>query len=174
MSLWAEIPLLFVVILGMLIGFFGLFLVFFPGLTVIWASILLWGVSTLFNYEAGPWTFTLTIATFILITLLMVFGNVVDNILMAGGARTKGASWWAIILSWVAMIGVGIFLTPIGGLAAALVVLFVAEYLRIKDSKAAFHSMSNMALGCGWAVAARLAIAIVMILLFVMWYFLLY
>jgi uncharacterized protein YqgC (DUF456 family) len=174
MSLWAEIPLLFVVVLGMLIGFFGLFLVFFPGLTVIWASILLWGVSTLFNYEAGPWTFTLTIATFILITLLMVFGNVVDNILMAGGARTKGASWWAIILSWVAMIGVGIFLTPIGGLAAALVVLFVAEYVRIKDSQAAFQSMSNMAMGCGWAVAARLGIAIVMILLFVMWYFLLY
>jgi len=52
MSLWAEIPLLFVVILGMLIGFFGLFLVFFPGLTVIWASILLWGISTSFNYDA--------------------------------------------------------------------------------------------------------------------------
>ncbi len=36
MSLWAEIPLLTVVILGMLTGFFGLLLVFFPGLTVIW------------------------------------------------------------------------------------------------------------------------------------------
>ncbi|MFN2303366.1 MAG: DUF456 domain-containing protein [Anaerolineales bacterium] len=174
MSLWAEIPLLFVVILGILIGFFGLFLVFFPGLTVIWASILLWGVSTLFNYQTGPWTFTLTITTFVLITLLMLLGNVVDNILMAGSARAKGASWWAIILSWVAMIGVGLFLTPIGGLAAALIVLFAAEYLRIKDSQAAFQSMSNMALGCGWAVAARLGIAIVMILLFVMWYFLLY
>jgi len=104
----------------------------------------------------------------------MILGNIVDNILMAGGARVKGASWWAILLSWVAMIGVGLFLTPIGGLAAALLVLFVAEYLRIKDSQAAFQSMSNMALGCGWAVAARLGIASVMILLFVMWYFLLY
>ncbi|MBG0771960.1 MAG: hypothetical protein H0S82_09635, partial [Anaerolineaceae bacterium] len=68
MSLWAEIPLLFVVILGILIGFFGLLLVFFPGLTVIWASILIWGIFTLFNYAAGPWTFTLTIATFLVIT----------------------------------------------------------------------------------------------------------
>ena len=57
MSLWAEIPLLFVVVLGILIGFFGLILVFFPGLTVIWASILLWGYQPYFNYHVGPWTF---------------------------------------------------------------------------------------------------------------------
>lgn len=174
MSFWAEIPLLFVVILGMLIGFFGLFLVFFPGLTVIWLSALLWGIATSFNYESGPWTFTLTIATFLVITMLMLLGNVLDNILMAGGARIKGASWWSIILSWLAMILAGIFLTPLVGLAAALLVLFIAEAVRIKDYREAFQSTSNMALGCGWAVIARLTIAIIMILLFVMWYFLLY
>jgi len=174
MSLWAEIPLLFVIILGMLIGFFGLFLVFFPGLTVIWASILLWGISTSFNYDVGPWTFVLTIATFVLITVLMLFGNVVDNIFMAGGARTKGASWWSIALSWVAMILGGIFLSPIGGLGLALLVLFVGEILRIKDYRVAFRSTSSMAMGCGWAVAARAVIALVMIALFGVWYFLLY
>ena len=93
MALWAEIPLLFVVILGMLIGFFGLLLVFFPGLTVIWGSILMWGVLTKFNYQTGPWTFVLTISTFSVITMLMLLGNVLDNIFMAGGARSKGASW---------------------------------------------------------------------------------
>ena len=174
MSLWAEIPLLFVVILGMLIGFFGLFLVFFPGLTVVWGSILLWGVFTSFNYQAGPWTFTLTIATFLVITMLMLLGNVLDNILMAGGARSKGASWWAIALSWVAMIAVGIFLTPLVGLGAALLILFLAELVRIRDYKSAIRSMSSMAMGCGWAVFARLLIALIMILLFIMWYFLLY
>jgi len=40
MSLWAEIPLLFVTILGILIGFFGLFLVFFPGIAL-WLPRLL-------------------------------------------------------------------------------------------------------------------------------------
>jgi uncharacterized protein YqgC (DUF456 family) len=171
MSLWAEIPLLFTVILGMLIGFFGLFLVFFPGLTVIWLSTLLWGVATLFNYRVGSWTFALTITTFLIITMLMMLGNILDNILMAGGARTKGASWWAIGLSWVAMIVVGIWLTPFGGLGAALLVLFLAELIRIKDYRAAFRSTSSMAMGCGWAVAARLLIATVMIGLFIMWYF---
>ena len=174
MSLWAEIPLLFVVILGMVTGFFGLLLVFFPGLTVIWGSILLWGLSTGFNYRVGPWTFTLTIATFLVITMLMLLGNVLDNIFMAGGARSKGASWWAIALSWVAMIVAGILLTPIAGLGAALLILFLAELIRIRDYKSAIRSTSSMAMGCGCAVFARLMIALFMILLFVMWYFLLY
>jgi len=174
MSLWAEIPLLFVVILGILIGFFGLFLVFFPGLTVIWISIFLWGISTSFNYNVGPWTFTLTIATFAVITMLMLLGNVLDNIFMAGGAREKGASWWSIVLSWLAMIIGGIFLTPIGGLGLALLALFLGELVRIKDYRAAFASTSSMALGCGWAVASRLLIALIMIVLFGVWYFLLY
>ena len=174
MSLWAEIPLLFVVILGMLIGFFGLFLVFFPGLTVIWASILLWGIATTFNYKVGPWTFTLTIVTFLVITMLMMLGNILDNIFMAGNARSKGASWWAILLSFLAMVVVSILLTPLAGLAATLLVLFIVELVRIRDYRAAFRSVSGMALGCGWAVISRLIIAGWMILLFIMWYFVLY
>lgn len=174
MSLWAEIPLLFVVILGILIGFFGLFLVFFPGLTVIWISISVWGIATSFNYNTGPWTFILTIATYAVITMLMLLGNVLDNILMAGGARAKGASWWSIALSWLAMIIGGIFLTPLGGLGLALLALFVGELVHIKDYRAAFRTTSSMALGCGWAVASRLLVAMIMIGLFVMWYLLLY
>jgi uncharacterized protein YqgC (DUF456 family) len=174
MSLWFEIPLLFVVILGILIGFFGLLLVFFPGLTVIWASITMWGIATLFNYKVGPWTLTLTIATYLVITLLMVLGNVVDNIFMAGGARSKGASWWAIALSWIGMIVVGLWLTPLAGFAAALVLLFVAELIRIKDARSAFRSTKSMVMGCGWAVFTRLGIATIMIALFIMWYFMLY
>ena len=174
MSLWAEIPLLFFVILGILIGFFSLFLVFFPGLTVIWASIFVWGLSTSFNRSVGPWTFTVTIATFVVITLLMLFGNVIDNFFMAGGARSKGASWLGIGLSWVAMIVGGIFLTPLGGLGLALLVLFIAELVRLKEHRAAFQTMSSMAMGCGWAVLARLGIALLMIALFMMWYFVLY
>lgn len=131
-------------------------------------------MATLFNYRTGPWTFTLTIVTYLLITLLMLLGNILDNIFMAGGARSKGASWWGIALSWLAMIIGGIFLTPFGGLGAALLVLFLAELARIKDYRSALRSTSSMALGCGWAVFARLLIASLMILLFFMWYFVLY
>jgi len=158
----------------MLIGLFGLLLVFFPGLTVVWVSILVWGIATLFNYNVGPWTFTLTLATFAVQTMLMMLGNVLDNIFMAGGARTKGASWWAIGLSFVAMIVVSIYLTPLGGLAASLLVLFIVEWIRIKDYRNAFRSTSSMAMGCGWAVVSRMVIATIMIALFIMWYFVLY
>lgn len=174
MSLWAEIPLLFFVILGILIGFFSLFLVFFPGLTVIWASIFVWGLSTSFNRSVGPWTFTVTIATFVVVTLLMLFGNVVDNFFMAGSARSKGASWLGIGLSWVAMIVGGIVFTPLGGLGLSMLVLFITELIRLKEHHVAFQTLSSMAMGCGWAVMARLGIAMMMIALFVMWYFMLY
>lgn len=174
MSLWAEIPLLFFVILGMLIGFFSLFLVFFPGLTVIWASIFVWGLSTSFNRSVGPWTFTVTIATFVVITLLMLVGNVVDNFFMAGGARSKGASWLGIGLSWVAMIVGGIVFTPLGGLGLSMLILFITELIRVREYRSAFRTMSSMAMGCGWAVVTRVGIALVMIALFAMWYFVLY
>ena len=72
------------------------------------------------------------------------------------------------------MIVIGILLTPLGGLAAALLILFLAELIRIRDYRSAMKSMSSMAMGCGWAVFARLLIALVMILLFIMWYFMLY
>ncbi len=174
MSLWAEIPLLFFVILGILIGFFSLFLVFFPGLTVIWASIFVWGLSTSFNRSVGPWTFTVTITTFVIITLLMLFGNVVDNFFMAGGAKKKGASWLGIGLSWLAMIVGGIVFTPLGGLGLSMLILFITELIRVREYRSAFRTMSSMAMGCGWGVVTRVGIALVMIALFVMWYFMLY
>jgi uncharacterized protein YqgC (DUF456 family) len=93
---------------------------------------------------------------------------------MAGSARAKGASWWSIALSWVAMMVGGIFFTPLGGFGLALLALFIGELVRIKDYRAAFRSTSSMALGCGWAVASRLLVAVIMIGLFGVWYFLLY
>jgi len=77
-------------------------------------------------------------------------------------------------LSWLAMMIVSVLLTPIGGLIAALVVLFLVELMRIKNYREAFKSTSSMAMGCGWAVFARLIVASLMIALFIMWYFLLY
>jgi uncharacterized protein YqgC (DUF456 family) len=104
----------------------------------------------------------------------MLFGNVIDNFFMAGGARSKGASWWGIGVSWVAMILGGIIFTPLGGLGLSMLVLFIAELIRLKEHRAAFRTMSSLAMGCGWAVVARLGIALMMISLFVMWYFMLY
>jgi len=164
---WLNTTLLVITALIQLIGFFGLLLVFFPGLTVIWIGQLVWAISTGFNHGHEPWQYGWTIAFFAINTVLMVVGSILDNVLMAGSAHKKGAPWWVIGLSWLAMIIGGIYLTPIGGLAAALLVLFLVEFARIKDQKKAFESTKSMAMGCGWAVAARLGIALVMIILWV-------
>jgi len=169
MPAWLQTSLLVVVIIGQLIGFFGLFLVFFPGLTIIWISQLAWAIANGFNRSHEPWQFALTIAVFVINTILMVAGTLMDNIFMAGGARKQGASWWGIGLSWVAMILASIWLTPLGGLAAALLVLFIVEWLRIKDHKKAFESMRSMGMGCGWAVIVRAGIALLMVVLWIVW-----
>lgn len=162
---WLSITLLVITSLIQLTGFLGLFLVFFPGLTVIWIGQLMWVISIGFNQAHEPWQYGWTIAIFVINTVLMVVGSILDNVFMAGSAYKKGAPWWVIALSWLGMIIGGILFTPIGGLAVALLVLFFAEYLRVKDEKQAFESTKGMVMGCGWAVAARVALALLMLML---------
>lgn len=166
---WLNITLLVIVILVQLIGLFGLLLVFFPGLTVIWIGQLAWAVSTGFNHDHEPWQFVLTLVIFMINTLLMIGGSLIDNVFMAGGAAKQGAKWWVILISWVVMVVVSIFLTPIVGLLAAILSLFVIEWIRIKDHIKAYKSSKAMIIGVGSAALVRLAIAGVMIGLWVLW-----
>lgn len=167
---WVNTLILVLTIGLQLIGFFGLFLVFFPGLTIIWMGQLLWAIYTGFNSNHEPWQFGLTITFFVINTILMVGGSLVDNFFMAGGARQKGTPWWEIGITWLTMIVVSFILTPVGGLAAALLVLFLVEYQRNQDAKKAFESTKAMATGCGWGVVSRLGIAMLMIILWIIWW----
>ena len=88
---------------------------------------------------------------------------------MAGSAAKQGAKWWVILISWLVMVVVSIFLTPIVGLLAAMLSLFVIEWIRIRDHKKAFKSSSSMIIGVGSAALVRLVIAIVMIGLWIVW-----
>lgn len=53
--------------------------------------------------------------------------------------------------------------TPIIGIIASPVGLFLAEWYRLKDRPAAFSSTKTWLTGWGWSVAARIGIGIVMI-----------
>lgn len=151
-----------------LVGLIGLLLVFFPGLTIVWIGQLVWAIYTGFNQSHEPWQFYLTISLFVISTIIMIIGSFLDNVLMAGKARESGAPWWEIGLSWGAMMIGGILLTPLGGLAAALGTLFLAEYNRLeKNSKKAFESTRSMALGWGWSTIIRFLLAMVMILIWI-------
>lgn len=163
MEVLSQIGLPLIALTIMLFGLFSLvFLPILPGLVIIWAGALIFGLVNGFNTILG-------IIFFIAISLLMIAGSLVDNLLMGTSARKTGASWAAITIALTAgMIG-SIFLPLFGGILLSLVALFAFEFFRQRDWRSALNSTRGMALGCGWSVAARLAIGVVMIGLYLAW-----
>lgn len=139
-----------------------IFLPVLPGLVIIWLPALVYGLAGNFDSTGG-------ILLFAGITLLMVVGSLVDNFLMGAAARKTGASWTAVTLSLVAGMAGSLLWPPFGGLIAALAVLFLMEYYRVRNWRAALESTRGMALGCGWAVVARFLIGLIMIVLWGIW-----
>ncbi len=145
----------------MLFGLISLVMPVLPGLVIIWAPALVYGIVTGFNWISG--------ILFALITGLMLFGMVVDNIIMGQRARQQGASWIAIAVSLVAGVAGSIFFPPFGGLVAALIGLFIVEIIRLRDWRRALSSTRSMAIGCGWAQLIRMGLGVVMIGLWLAW-----
>ena len=148
------------------IGFFGLFLVFFPGLTISWLGHLAWVIYVGFNQGHSQLDFGLTIAFFVINTLLMLIGSLLDNLLGAKKSRDAGVPWWEILVSWLGMLVGGILLTPIGGIAIALSLLYILEYRRLnQDREKAWQATKALAFGYGLAAGIRLLIGFVMVCL---------
>ncbi|TLN16652.1 DUF456 domain-containing protein [bacterium] len=164
MEVIAPIVLKVVVLIVMVFGMFSLVIPFMPGLTIVWVAALVYGLIDGFKLASG--------ILFGVITALMLFGNIVDNLLMGVGAKQSGASWLAIAIALVAGVVGSFAFPPFGGLALTLVGLFVVEIIRLRDWRKATDSTKSMMLGWGKAVLARLGIAMVMIALWLVWAFL--
>ena len=134
-----------------------------PGLVIIWAAGLGYGLAAGFG--------TLGWIMFALLTILMLVGSIVDNILMGTSAHKEGAPWWVILIAMAAAI-LGSFLIPVpvlGGILAALATLFGIEWLRRKDWRKALASIRGMLIGWGWAFVFRFIIGLIMIGLWLIW-----
>jgi len=145
----------------MLFGLAVLLIPILPGLVIIWAAALGYGIFA--GFGALGW------AMFSILTVLMLSGSFADNVLMGASARKEGASWWAILLALVAAIAGNFALPIIGGVLAALLTLFLIEWARLKNHRKAFSTMRGLLVGCGWAVAIRFIIGMVMIGLWMIW-----
>lgn len=145
----------------MLVGLVGLVVPIFPGVFIMWLAALGYGIVTDFS--------TLGIVLFILITLLMVAGTTVDNVLMGAGARQGGASWLAIIVAFVAGVLGTIFFPPIGGIIAAPLAVFLLEFIRLRDLRQAWFALRGLATGWGLSFFARFGIGITIIGLWWIW-----
>ncbi len=161
MSAFLDASLIWLTIFVMLVGLFGLAVPIFPGLVVIWLAALGYGVVAGFG--------TLGAILFTVITLLMVAGAVLDNVLMGAKAREAGASWESIAVGLLAGVVGTIVFPPIGGLIAAPLGILLMEYYKSKDADQAMRATRGLALGCGWAFVLRFGLGIVMIGLWAAW-----
>jgi len=164
-SLLGEFLLQWLTLTFMLVGLFGLVIPIFPGITVIWLAALVYAV---FEYTAGKmdvWDWLL----FALITILMVVGNFVDNIIITRKLRETGTPWRSIAVGYVAGVVSSLFLTPFAALLVTPLALYLAEYWRLRNVRQAFNSAKGWLIGFGWTFLALVAIGGVMIGLWALW-----
>ena len=156
-----EVFTLFVLLVGLL----GLIVPVFPGLTVMWLGTL---VYSLIQNAAGNmtgWHWFL----FGLITVLMIIGNIADNLIIARKMRDKYIPWSSILWAFAAGIVASLFFTPLIGLVAAPAGLFLAESSRLKNRDAAIDSTKAYMIGWGWAFGVRFLIGLMMTALWMIW-----
>ena len=156
-----ELLVNLLILLGMLMTLCGLIVPIFPGLVVLWALALIYGILSGFG--------TLGVVLFVIMTALAILGEVSDNLLMSKKARQEGARWRSIAIAFIAGIMCSIVFSPLGGIAAALGALFLAEYIASKDHKRALAVTKGMAIGWGWAFVLRFAVGLMMIALWAIW-----
>ena len=161
MPAWLQISIEVLTLTFMLFGLAGLVIPVVPGLVIIWVAALGYGIASGFG--------TLGWIMFIIMTLLMIGGSVIDNVLMGTQARQSGASWVSIAAALVFGLAGNFVLPVIGGLIAALLALFIAEWIRRKNWRESLKSVGGMAWGCGWAVVVRFIMGTAMIGLWMIW-----
>ena len=88
---------------------------------------------------------------------------------MGKKARERGDSWFSIGTGYIASIGISIFFTPLTGLAAAPVSVFLIELIRQRKIGKALRVAWSLMVGWGWSIAIRITIGVVMIGLWMIW-----
>ena len=161
MEPWLETLFTILVQIVMLLGLIGLVVPIFPGITVMWAGALVYGIVAGFN--------TLGIVLFVLISLITLAGLLADNLLMGAGARKGGASWLTIIVALAAGVIGTIVFPPFGGLIAIPLAIFLLEYLRARDLKQAWLSLRGLAAGWGLSFVARYLLGCLIMVLWWIW-----
>ncbi len=149
----------------LLVGLLGLIVPVFPGLVIMWLGTLLYALVQSAAGKMTGWDWFL----FGLITVLMVVGSIADNIIIARKMRDKYIPWSSILWAFAAGIVASFFLTPLGGLVAAPLGLFLAEMQRLKDRDSAIASTKAYMIGWGWAFGVRFIIGIMIMGLWIVW-----
>jgi len=165
LELFLQFLLEFLTLFALIVGLLGLIVPVFPGLVVMWLGTLVYAIlqNSAGNMTGWKWFM------FGIITLLMIGGSIVDNLIIAYKMRDKYIPWSSILFAFAAGIIASLFFTPLIGLVAAPVGLFLAESRRLKDRDAAVDSTKAYMIGWGWAFGVRFLIGLVMIGFWMLW-----
>ena len=147
----------------MLVGLAGVVLPVIPDVWLIWLAALGYGLLAGFSGWIGG-------VAMVLLTALGVAGVAVDLVVGHAAAKQGGASWQAIAASIIlGLVGL-LYFPPLGSLAGAFLGLFIVEYfLRGRNVRQAWTAVKSYAAGCGWSMALRGAIAVLMIAIWLAW-----
>ncbi len=162
---WTEVVVQTLTLFVMLVGLVGLVIPIFPGLIIMWLASLFYALVENATGRMVWYDWVL----FGLISLLAVLGSVIDNIIIARKMRGRSIPWTSIGLAYLAGILASLFLTPVGGLIAAPVALFGAEYLRLRNRRTAFGSAKSYMVAWSWSFAAVFGVGLLMILVWLAW-----
>jgi uncharacterized protein len=147
--------------LMMAVGLIGTLLPLLPGLPIIWAAALIYGLLEDFS-GAGAVAFTL-------ITVLAVAGIVAGFVLPHRRVAAKGAPASTVAAGVVLGI-VGFFVIPVVGLVLGAVGgVLIAERARTGDWDTAWTTTKDLLVGFGIGVAVEFATGLAMILCWVAW-----
>lgn len=158
--IWLRSLSFVAILILMIVGLLGMIIPFYPGLLMIWIGCLLYGLVNGFEGLGG--------ILFIIITLLALFGSVVDNIVTGIGAHHGGVPWITIIVAALC----GFFLTffhPLVGLLSVPFVLFLLEWRRLKDISLVRTSLLGLLKGWISGLIARFGVGLVMVILWGIW-----
>jgi hypothetical protein len=165
LELFMQVMLEIFTLFALLIGLLGLIVPVFPGLVIMWLGALVYALIQGAAGNMTGWDWFL----FGLITVLMIVGSIADNLIIAYKMRDKYIPWSSILWAFAGGIVASIFLTPLGGLIAAPVVLYLAEMNRLKDRDAALASTKAYMIGWGWAFGVRFIIGLMIIGSWALW-----
>jgi uncharacterized protein len=150
-----------VVGLVMALGLLGTLLPFVPGLPLIWAAALVYGLVD--GFTGVDWS------AMVVISLLMIGGIISKIVLPQRRASASGAPRSTLIVG--AVVGfLGFFTVPVVGLPlGALLGVLLAERRRTNDWSKALHSTTEVAVGFGLGTLVEMGAGIAMIACWIAW-----
>ncbi len=164
-SVLSVVMLQWITLTFMLVGLVGLIIPIFPGIMVIWLAATIYAIVTAIAGNMSGWDWFL----FALITILMVVGSFIDNIIIAKKLRETGTPWKSIGIGYAAGLVSSFFLTPFAALLITPLALYIAEYLRLRNQRQAFDSAKGWLIGFGWTFLVLVTVGAVMIALWLLW-----